>query len=74
MIAADPYGFRPEWVNPKTFWTDLEKMLAANPTVGASDGAMADQARTLVTLRKSNPNYRDLLDRAALAADASLKA
>jgi hypothetical protein len=47
-------------------------MLAANPTVGASDAAMADQARTLVTLGKSNPNYKDLLDRAALAADASL--
>jgi len=27
MIAADPYAFRPEWVNPKTFWDDLERML-----------------------------------------------
>jgi hypothetical protein len=72
MIAADPYGFRPEWVNPKTFWDDLEKMLAANPTVGPSDAAMADQVRTLIALRKSNANDRALLDRVALAADASL--
>jgi len=72
MIAADPYAFRPEWVNPKTFWDGLEKMLVANPTVGPSDAAMADQARTLIALRKSNANYKGLLDRAALAADASL--
>jgi hypothetical protein len=72
MIAADPYAFRPEWVDPKTFWDNLEKMLAANPAVGPSDAAMADQARTLIALRKSNANYRVLLDHAALAADASL--
>jgi hypothetical protein len=72
MIAADPSAFRPEWVNPKTFWEDLEKFLAANPTVGPADTAMADQARTLVALRKANPNYKTLLDRAALAAHASL--
>lgn len=71
-IAADPYAFRPEWVNPKTFWDDLEKMLAANPTVGPSDTPMADQARTLVALRKSNAQYKDLLDRAALAAKGVL--
>jgi len=71
-IAADPYAFRPEWVNPTTFWDDLEKMLAANPTVGPSDAAMADQARTLIALRKSNANEKTLLDRVALAADASL--
>jgi len=73
-IAADPYAFRPEWVNPKTFWDDLEKMLVANPAVGSSDAAMADQARTLIALRKSNASYKALLDRAALAADASLHA
>jgi len=72
MVAADPYAFRPEWVNPKTFWTDLEKMLAANPTVGPSDAAMADQARSLIALRKASPDHRMLLDRVALAADASL--
>jgi hypothetical protein len=74
MIAADPYAFRPEWVNPSTFWDDLEKILAANPSVGPADSAMADQARTLIALRKSNANYKDLLDRAALAAEASLHA
>jgi hypothetical protein len=73
-IAADPYAFRPEWVNPKTYWDDLEKMLRANPVVGPADAAMADQARTLIALRKSNPTYKGLLDRAALAADASLHA
>src|SRR6516165_4595335 len=72
MIAADPYAFRPEWVNPKTFWDDLEKVLIANPAVGASDAAMAEQARTLIALRKSNTSYKDMLDRAALVADASL--
>jgi hypothetical protein len=73
-ISADPYAFRPEWVNPNTFWDDLEKMLIANPTTAPSDAAMADQARTLIALRNSNANYKDLLDRAALAADASLHA
>jgi hypothetical protein len=34
----------------------------------------AEQARTLVALRKSNAEYKALLDRAALAADASLHA
>ena len=69
MIAADPYAFRPEWVDPKTFWDGLEKVLAANPTVGPSDAAMADQARTLIALRRSYASYKDLLDRTALAAD-----
>ena len=36
--------------------------------------AMADQARTLIASRKSNTNYKVLLDRAALAADAALHA
>lgn len=74
MIAADPDASRPQWVNPKTFWDDLEKMLMANPTVGPADAAMADQARTLIALRKSDPNYKELLDGVALAADASLHA
>ena len=34
MIAADPDVARPQWVVPERFWDDLEKMLAANPTVG----------------------------------------
>lgn len=74
MIAADPDASRPQWVNPKTFWDDLEKALAANPKVGPDDAAMAAQARTLIALRKSNPGYKALLDRAALAADAALHA
>jgi hypothetical protein len=60
-IAANPYAFRPEWVNPKTFWSDLEKMLVANPTVAPSDAPMADQARTLIALRKSNASYKALI-------------
>ena len=74
MIAADPDASRPQWVNPKTFWDDLGKALAANPKVGRDDAAMADQAHTLIALRKSNPGFKALLDRAALAADAALHA
>jgi hypothetical protein len=74
MIAADPDASRPQWVKPNTFWDDLEKALAASPKVGADDAAMADQARMLIALRKSNPGYKDLLDRTALAADAALHA
>jgi hypothetical protein len=45
MLAADPDVARPEWVVPAKFWEDLKKALAENPTVGAGDSAMADQAR-----------------------------
>lgn len=74
MINADPDASRPQWVNPKTFWDDLEKMLAANPSVGRADAAMADQARTLIALRKSSPDYKARLDREALTADSALHA
>jgi hypothetical protein len=73
-VAADPYAFRPEWVDAETFWDSLEKALDANPRVGPADAAMADQARTLIALRKSDLVYRALLDRTALAANASLHA
>ncbi len=73
MIAADPEIARPQWVVPERFWEDLEKMLAANPKVGTADAAMADQARTLIALRKSDPAWKVLLDRAALTANASLQ-
>jgi hypothetical protein len=73
-LAADPYAFRPEWVNPETFWDVLEKTLAANPTVGPADAAMADQARTLIGLRKTSPYHKALLDRAALATHTALHA
>ena len=49
-------------------------MLGANPAVGPSDPAMADQARSLIALRKSDASLKALLDRAALAADAFLHA
>jgi hypothetical protein len=72
MIAADPDVARPQWVVPERFWQDLEKMLAANSTVGGNDAAMAEQAHTLIALRNSDPEWAALLDRTALAADASL--
>jgi hypothetical protein len=73
MLAADPDAVRPEWVNPHTFWEDLKKLLAANPPVGPYDTAMADQACALVGLYDSDPQWKALLDRVALEADASLK-
>jgi hypothetical protein len=73
-IAAAPHAFRPRWVEPKTFWDALERMLSANPIVGPSDAPMADQARALIALRKSGPRYEDLLDRAAIVAHGSLHA
>ena len=39
MLAADPDVARPEWVVPTKFWEDLEKVLAANQTVGPGDSA-----------------------------------
>lgn len=73
MLEADPDLLRNRPVNPRTFWDELEKTLAANPVVGAGDTAMAEQARMLVALRKSGGGWRALLDRAALAADAHLQ-
>jgi hypothetical protein len=72
MVAADPDANRPEWVNPQTFWRDLQAMLAANPQMGTADSAMAEQARTLIALHESSTSYRALLDRTALAANAEL--
>lgn len=74
MIAADPDIARPQWVVPERFWDDLDKMLTANPIVGGADAAMADQARSLIALRTSDPAWAARLDRAALAADAALHA
>ncbi len=39
---------------------------------GENDAAMAEQARTLIALRKSAPAWKALLDKAALEADAAL--
>ncbi len=74
MIAKDPDIARTQWVVPARFWDELEKVLSLNPAVAPADAAMADQARTLVALRKSNPKWKDLLDRAAVRADVSLHA
>lgn len=74
MIAADPDVARPQWVVPERFWGDLDKMLDVNPTIGGPDAAMAEQARTLIALRSSDPAWKALLDRAALDADAALHA
>jgi hypothetical protein len=73
MLAADPDVARPEWVVPTKFWDDLKRALAANPTVGAGDSAMADQARALVALYGTSPAWKALLDRAALIADVALR-
>ena len=72
MIARDPDAARPQWVVPEKFWEDLGKLLAANPTVGTDDAAMAAQARALMALRGTSPQWQALLDRTALEADASL--
>lgn len=72
MLAADPDLLRIRPVHGERFWDDLEKALDANPKVGVNDAAMADQARTLLGLRQSDPRWKALLDRAALTADAEL--
>ena len=74
MIAKDPDVARTQWVVPSRFWDDLEKVLSFNPTVAPGDASMADQARALVALRKSDPKWKELLDKAVVKADASLHA
>jgi hypothetical protein len=72
ILAADPDLLRIRPVHGETFWSDLENALDANPTVGPNDAAMAQQARTLLALRASDPRWKALLDRSALTADAEL--
>jgi len=72
LIAANPDARRPQWVNARTFWTDVARMLDFNPQMSESDTPMADQARALVALHSSDEQYRALLDRTALAADIAL--
>lgn len=74
MIAADPEVARTQWVVPTRFWKDLEHMLSANPTVGPADTAMAEQAKVLVALGKTDPKWQALLDQSVLKADADLHA
>lgn len=73
MLTADPDAVRPEWVNPRTFWEELKKLLAANPDCGPGDTAMSDQARALVGLYESGARWKALLDDVALDADAAMK-
>lgn len=72
MIAADPDIARPQWVVPQRFWQDLATVLDNNPTVAPGDSAMAEQARALVALHASSPEWAALLDKVALEADADL--
>lgn len=74
MIAADPDVARPQWVVPARFWDDLAVMLENNPTVSPADAAMAEQARALLALRASSPEWKALIDKTAIEADASLRA
>ena len=61
QLAADPDAYRPQWVNPSTFWPSLEKALAMSPTAGPDDQPMADQARTLLAAYASDPASKALL-------------
>jgi hypothetical protein len=72
MVAADPDLLRVRPAGVTTFWDDLEEALEFNPVVGADDAPMADQARTLLALRKADPAWKALIDHAALEADAEL--
>jgi hypothetical protein len=72
MVTTDPDMLRARPVDPKKFWDHLEEMLNANPRMSANDKAMADQARTLLALRKADNFWRSFLDHVALQADAEL--
>ena len=72
MVAADPDMLRTRPVDPTKFWDVLRKALDANPVVGPDDAPMVGQARTLLALRDSDAQWRSLLDRVALEADAEL--
>jgi len=74
QLAADPDAFRPQWVIASEFWASLGKALEMSPEVGADDAPMADQARALLALYASDPEYRALLDTVALEAEVQLHA
>lgn len=57
MIAANPDASRPDWVKPHSFSVDLGVMLEFNPQLPAEDTAIADQARALVALHRTNDWY-----------------
>ncbi|MFD1811522.1 DUF1254 domain-containing protein [Rhodococcus gannanensis] len=72
MIAANPEASRPDWVKPHSFWADLDAMLAFNPQLADADTALADQARALVELHRTDERARAILDRVALNAYTEL--
>lgn len=72
VLAADPDLLRVRPVDPATFWDNLQRALDFNPQVSPDDAAMADQARTLIALRASDPAWKTLIDRAALEAETQL--
>lgn len=72
IIAADPDILRIRPVHAERFWDDLETALDANPKVGPDDAPLADQARTLLALRASDPAWKTLIDRVALVAETEL--
>jgi hypothetical protein len=74
MIAANPSASRPDWVKPHSFWEDLGSLLDNVAHFGPDDTAMADQARALVHLHRTEERYRSILDRIALDAFAGLRA
>ncbi len=73
MVTADPNMLRVRPVDPAKFWDVLRDALDANPVVSTVDTPMAEQARTLLVLRDSGPQWRALLDRVALESDADLQ-
>lgn len=72
ILAADPDILRERPVHGETFWDDLKRALDANQQVGPDDAPMAEQARTLLALRDSDPAWAALLDRSVLVADNEL--
>src|SRR6476659_7974623 len=72
IVTADPDVLRVRPVDATTFWDDLEEALDFNPAVGADDASMAEQARSLLALRKADPTWKALLDHTALQADTEL--
>jgi len=72
IIAADPDILRIRPVHAATFWDDLKKALDANPQVSPQDAPLADQARTLLALRDSDPAWKALIDRVALVGETEI--
>ena len=72
MVTADPDLLRVRPVDVTTFWDDLQEALDFNPVVRADDAPMAQQARAVLELRKSDPAWEALTDHAVLEADTEI--